>query len=220
MKCPHCLESFHDFYEVIPVGNDASGDWGVISRKCPSCERVILVLGSGKIGSIGGRHILEYIKDERLVYPRAPSRVPLSKEVPEEFSRQYKEACMVLADSPKASAALSRRCLQNLLREKAKVKPSNLANEIQDVLDSGSLPPYIAESINDVRNIANFAAHPIKSERPGELADVEPGEADWNLDVLEALFNFYFVQPSIIKKKREILNLRLKEIDKKGVKKV
>lgn len=216
MKCPHCLESFHDFYEVIPVGNDASGDWGVISRKCPSCERVVLVLGSGKIGSIGGRHILEYIKDERLIYPRAPSRVPLSKEVPEEFAREYKEACTVLADSPKASAALSRRCLQRLLREKANIKPSNLANEIQEVLDSGSLPPYIAESISDIRNIGNFAAHPIKSERPGEIVDVEPGEADWNLDVLEALFNFYFVQPAIIKRKREILNLKLKEVDKKG----
>ena len=219
MKCPHCLESFHDFYEVIPVGNDASGDWGVISRKCPSCERVVLVLGSGKIGSIGGRHILEYIKDERLIYPRAPSRVPLWKEVPAEFSREYREACTVLADSPKASAALSRRCLQRLFRGKANIKPSNLANEIQEVIDSGSLPPYIAESINDVRNIGNFAAHPIKSERPGEIVDVEPGEADWNLDVLEALFNFYFVQPAIIKRKREILNLKLKEVDKKGMKK-
>ena len=219
MKCPHCLESFHDFYEVIPVGNDASGDWGVISRKCPSCERVVLVLGSGKIGSIGGRHILEYIKDERLIYPRAPSRVPLSKEVPDEFAREYREACTVLADSPKASAALSRRCLQRLFRGKANIKPSNLANEIQEVIDSGSLPPYIAESINDVRNIGNFAAHPIKSERPGEIVDVEPGEADWNLDVLEALFNFYFVQPAIIKRKREILNLKLKEVDKKGMKK-
>ncbi len=218
MKCPHCLESFHDFYEVIPVGNDASGDWGVISRKCPSCERVVLVLGSGKIGSIGGRHILDYIKDERLIYPRAPSRVPLSKEVPEEFATGYREACIVLADSPKASAALSRRCLQNLLRGNAKVKPSNLANEIQEVIDNGSLPPYIVESINDVRNIGNFAAHPIKSERPGEIVDVEPGEADWNLDVLEALFNFYFVQPAIIKRKREILNLKLKEVDKKGTK--
>ena len=43
-------------------------------------------------------------------------------------------------------------------------------------------------------------------------------EADWNLDVLEILFHFYFVQPSIIKKKREILNLRLKDADKKGLK--
>ncbi len=219
MKCPHCLESFHDFYEVIPVGNDASGDWGVISRKCPSCERVVLVLGSGKIGSIGGRHVLEFIKDERLIYPRAPSRVPLSKEVPDEFAREYREACTVLADSPKASAALSRRCLQRLLRGKAGVKPSNLADEIQEVMDSGTLPPYIAESIDDVRNIGNFAAQPMKSERTGEIVDVEPGEADWNLDVLEALFNFYFVQPAIIKKKREILNLKLKEFDKKSAKK-
>lgn len=219
MKCPHCLESFHDFYEVIPVGNDASGDWGVISRKCPSCERVVLVLGSGKIGSIGGRHVLEFIKDERLIYPRAPSRVPLSKEVPDEFAREYREACTVLADSPKASAALSRRCLQRLLRGKAGVKPSNLADEIQEVMDSGTLPPYIAESIDDVRNIGNFAAQPMKSERTGEIIDVEPGEADWNLDVLEALFNFYFVQPAIIKKKREILNLKLKEFDKKSAKK-
>ena len=61
--------------------------------------------------------------------------------------------------------------------------------------------------------------HPIKSERPGEVVDVEPGEADWNLDVLEALFNYYFVQPATIKKKQEILNLKLKEVDKKGMKK-
>jgi hypothetical protein len=218
MKCPHCLESFHDFYEVIPVGNDANGDWGIISRKCPACERVVLVLGSGRISSIGGRHTLENMREERLIYPRAPSRVPLSKEVPEEFAREYREACTVLVDSPKASAALSRRCLQRLLRLKAHVKPTNLAAEIQEVIDSGTLPSYIAESVADIRNIGNFTTYPIKSERTGELVDVEPGEADWNLDVLEALFNFYFVQPAIIKKKREILNLKLKEADKKGAK--
>ena len=77
MKCPHCLESFHDFYEVIPVGNDADGNWGVVSRKCPSCERVVLVLVNGKIGSIGGRAMLESVKGERLIYPRTTSRVPL-----------------------------------------------------------------------------------------------------------------------------------------------
>lgn len=218
MKCPHCLESFHDFYEVILVGNDTQGDWGIISRKCPSCERVILVLASGKISSIGGRNLFESVKNERLVYPRATSRTSLSKEIPDEFAREYREACFILADSPRTSAALSRRCLQRLLREKAHVKPSNLANEIQEVIDSGSLPPYIAESINDVRKISNFAAYPIKSERTSEVADVEAGEADWNLDVLEVLFHFYFVQPSVIKKKREILNLRLKEVDKKGLK--
>ena len=200
MKCPHCLESFHDFYEVIPVGNDADGNWGVVSRKCPSCERVVLVLVNGKIGSIGGRSMLESVKGERLIYPRTTSRVPLPKEVPEEFTEIYREACIVLSDSPKASAALSRRCLQHLLREKAQVKQSNLTNEIQEVIDNGSLPPYIVEAIDAVRKIGNYTAHPIKSERPGEVVDVEPGEADWNLDVLEALFNYYFVQPTTIKR--------------------
>ena len=219
MKCPHCLESFHDFYEVVPVGNDADGNWGVVSRKCPSCERVVLVLVNGNLGSIGGRSMLESVKSERLIYPRTSSRVPLPKEVPEEFAEVYREACTVLADSPEASTALSRRCLQHLLREKAHVKQSNLTNEIQEVIDSGSLPPYIVEAIDAIRKIGNYAAHLIKSERPGEVVDVEPGEADWNLDVLEALFNYYFVQPATIKKKREILNLKLKEVDKKGMKK-
>ena len=171
MKCPHCLESFHDFYEVIPVGNDADGNWGVVSRKCPSCERVVLVLVNGKIGSIGGRSMLESVKGERLIYPRIPSRVSLPKEVPEEFAEVYREACVVLSDSPKASAALSRRCLQRLLREKAHVKQSNLTNEIQEVIDSGNLPSYIVEAIDAVRKIGNYTAHPIKSERPGEVVD-------------------------------------------------
>ncbi|MBM4053154.1 MAG: DUF4145 domain-containing protein [Planctomycetes bacterium] len=219
MKCPHCLESYHDFYEVILVGNDTNGNWGIISRKCPSCDRIILALGNGKITSVGGRHSFEFIKEERLIYPRSQSRVPLSKDIPEEFAQEYREACSILADSSRASAAISRRCLFRLLREKAHVKSSNLANAIQEVIDSGNLPPYLAETINDVKKISNFAAHPIKSERTGEVVDIEPGEADWNLDVLESLFNFYFVQPAIIRKKREILNLKLKETDRKGTKK-
>jgi hypothetical protein len=43
----------------------------------------------------------------------------LPSEVPPEFANDYKEACLIIANSPKASAALSRRCLQNILREKA-----------------------------------------------------------------------------------------------------
>ncbi len=31
---------------------------------------------------------------------------------------------------------------------------------------------------------------------------VEVGEADWNLDVLEALFDVYFVQPAALQKKK------------------
>jgi len=47
---------------------------------------------------------------------------------------------------------------------------------------------------------------------------VESGEAEWNLDVIEALFDFYFVQPAIIKKKKDALNKKLTEGGKKPMK--
>ena len=118
----------------------------------------------------------------------------------------YKEACEVLPISAKASAALSRRCLQHLLRVKAGVKPGDLSNEIQQVLDSKALPSHLAEAIDAVRNIGNFGAHPIKSTSTGQVLPVEPGEAEWNLDTVEGLFDFYYVQPAILASKRAALN--------------
>jgi hypothetical protein len=121
---------------------------------------------------------------------------------------------LVLADSPKASAALSRRCLQQLLREYAKVKPQDLYNEIQELLDRGTLPSDLAEALDHVRVIGNFAAHPIKSQCSGEVLAVEPGEAEWLLEVLESLFDFYFVRPEILRRKREAINRKLQEAGK------
>jgi hypothetical protein len=74
------------------------------------------------------------------------------------------------------------------------------------------------ESLDAVRNIGNFAAHPIKSTASGEVIDVEPGEAEWNLDVLESLFDFYFVQPAALRKKQDALNAKLKEAGKPEMK--
>jgi len=87
-------------------------------------------------------------------------------------------------------AALSRRCLQNLLREKAKTTKRDLSYQIQEILDSKKLPSYLSEDLGAVRNIGNFSAHPIKSKKTGEIIEVEPGEADLNLNILEQLFGF------------------------------
>lgn len=135
-------------------------------------------------------------------------------QVPKEFVEDYQEACLVLADSPKASAALSRRCLQYILQEKAGVAHRDLARQIQEVIDSNALPSYIAESIDAIRNIGNFAAHPIKSKSTGEIVPIEPGEAEWSLDVIEMLYDFYFVQPTIIQQKRDALNQTLVDAGK------
>lgn len=121
---------------------------------------------------------------------------PLPAEVTDPYASDYSEACNVLADSPKASAALGRRCLQALLRDKAGVKKADLYNEIEEVVTSGKLPSDLADALHHVRVIGNFAAHPEKSKHTGEIVDVELGEAEWTLDVVESLFDFYFVRPA------------------------
>ena len=98
------------------------------------------------------------------------------------------------------------------------MRKGDLTNEIQQIIDSKSLPSHLAESIDAIRNIGNFAAHPLKSTSTGQIVEVEVGEAEWLLDVIEALFDFYFVQPAILKAKREALNLKLSEIGKPPMK--
>lgn len=218
MKCPHCLVDFYDNPDAIPIGTDSTGSWGLLSRKCPNCGLLVLELAQGQIVARTGGRAFTAFRNEVLIRPRSISRTPISPDVPDDVAEDYKEACLVLADSPKASAALSRRCLQQLLRQAAKVKPGNLANEIQQALDTGHLPSHLADSIDAIRNIGNFAAHPTKSTNTGEAIPVEPGEAEWNLDVLEALFDFYYVQPAIIKKKRDALNNKLVEAGKAPMK--
>ncbi len=212
MKCPHCLENFFeewkDFDPYVLEGKD--GRWRLTHCTCPSCKRIIIRLG-------------KYLKQYNyfvweLIRPKTISRALLPPEVPPKFAGDYKEACLVFADSPKASAALSRRCLQDLLKEKANTTKQDLADQIQEVLDSKTLPTYLAESLDAVRNIGNFAAHPIKSKSTGEIVDVEPGEAEWNLDVLEGLFDFYFVQEQKLREKREKLNQKLKDVGKPPMK--
>jgi hypothetical protein len=136
--------------------------------------------------------------------------------VPEEFAADYREACLVLTDSPKASAALSRRCLQLLLREKGRVKPGNLSDEIDQAMQQ--LPSHLAEAVDAVRNIGNFSGHPIKNTNTGEIVEVEPGEAEWSLEVLEGLLDFYFVQPAVLKRKRDALNQKLQDAGKPPMK--
>jgi len=47
---------------------------------------------------------------------------------------------------------------------------------------------------------------------------VEPQEAEWNLDVLEDLFDFYYVQPARIAQKRANLNKKLSAANKPPLK--
>lgn len=219
MKCPHCLVSFHDNQTEQLLGEDRTSKWTLIRRICPACERYIISLFENyrPYGPYNGERYYHNSR-ELMCHPKSTARSPLPACVESPFRDDYLEACATLVDSPKASAALSRRCLQAILREKAMTTKKDLAPQIQEVIDSGKLPSHIAESLDAIRNIGNFAAHPIKSTSTGEIIEVEEGEAEWNLDVLEALFDFYFVQPDILKRRKAALNEKLKKAGKPEMK--
>jgi hypothetical protein len=199
------------------MGIGTTGHWWVANVKCPNCGDIIiwLVVSEGQEVDPRASLIPTGAVWLTMVFPRTSARPPVPAEVPEEFAEDYLEACLVIGDSPKSSAALSRRCLQHILREKVGVKnPNNLAKAIGEVVGDPSIPTDISASLDVVRNIGNFSAHPNKSLNTGEIVEVEAGEAEWCLDVIEILFDFYFVRPADIKRRTSALNNKLVETGK------
>ncbi len=217
MKCPHCQLEVNATFKEINIGYETDVYWQAFVMHCPNpdCKRIIIDLGKGElVKDSNGNSLRKGIISRTTVMPFTSGRPPAPEEVEELYARDYEEACLTLAQSPKASAALSRRCLQNILREKAGVKKSNLAKEIDEVIDNRTLTPALAESLLEIKSIANFNIYSTKSTAPGEIVDAEPEEAEWMLDVLELMFDLYFVQPAKLKAKREALNKKLTDSGK------
>jgi hypothetical protein len=218
-KCPHCLTSVRFEYVIAQVGQNQLGKSSGMYIDAPSqrekeIEQLTLSFAAcpecgGLVISIQPRNKgfgASELGNEYIVWPLSSAR-SVPKEVPEHIKADYEEAALVLQLSPKASAALSRRCLQAVLREEGKASQHNLSDQIDAIIKA--LPSHIAENIDAIRNIGNFAAHPTKSSVSGEIINVEPGEAEWNLDVLDMLFDFYYVQPAISKAKKKALDDKL-----------
>lgn len=215
MKCPHCLVEIHAKFISNQLDIDSAGyGWRVLSAICPNtkCGKPIIKFE---------RRFLEYsnhplnreVVNEHYIWPKKFSR-PIPPEVPEDFAKDYREASLILNDSPQASAALSRRCLQHIIHQARGVKKRNLEEEINEIITKDNIPSYIADQLHAIRQIGNFAAHPQKDINTGEILPVEEGEAEWTLDVLDSLFDFYFVQPAAAQTKKDALNLRLQQAGK------
>lgn len=215
-KCPHCMVM--NKFELTEVENNTKGriyPVGDILSKLSlidSFKGEVIELSVSRCANCG-KNVISL--NGKLIYPLGSSRPPCPSEVPTNISQDYTEACLVEPFSKKASAALSRRCLQNILRDQG-IKHGDLSKEIDEAMKT--LPSNLAESIDAIRHIGNFAAHPIKSTSTGEITDVEDEEAEWSLDVLENLFDFYYVQPAIIKRKRDAMNQKLADLGKPPLK--
>lgn len=218
VKCPHCLESVHESWEhagALGGGDRDYMGWSVEYMRCPACNRIVIRTVAYRLAPVPGNEIAT-VPEYRVVYPAGVARSPLPDTVPADVAEDYREASIVLPFSAKASAALSRRSLQHLLREYGQVKPSTLSDEIEEAM--GKLPSHLADAIDAVRVIGNFAAHPIKSTSTGQVVDVEPGEAEWTLETVEALIDHYIVAPARLAEKRAAFNAKLGDVGKPELK--
>lgn len=223
MKCPHCNTGvsieFEEYHGSEDPEHPGKG-YEIACGDCPECDKFIVLLRYGTAKTQGKEyHYLTITNAEReeVLFPKNSVRF-VEPEVPDEYRNEFLEACAVLSVSPKASAALSRRLLQQVMREKYRIKHRSLAQEIEEFIKRKDIPSFLSEAVDAIRNVGNFAAHPLKDTNTGEIVDVEPGEAEWLLEVLESLFDITFVQPARLKARKDKLNLKLQSLGKPPMK--
>lgn len=212
MKCPHCRTSFHEALQATKLSGGKLWWYSQIAI-CPECDKDVVKAGIGTSNALPGSWMQ--------VYPSGSNRGPVPSEVPSEIAADYNEAALVLPLSAKASAALSRRCLQSVLQE-AGYSQKDLSKQIDAALaeESGrkALPSGVHAIVDAVRNFGNFSAHRITDETTLEIIDVEPHEAEYCLDILDAVFDHYYVKPAEAKRMKDALNAKLAAAKKPAAK--
>jgi uncharacterized protein DUF4145 len=211
MDCPHCGIAFHDHWDWIgirpPTGPDPTG-WTAGITRCPACSgETIRLCRYSSVENAQADTLLDFI-----TYPRSTHRKPTPQEVPEDIKADYEEACLVLPLSNKASAALSRRCLQTILRGQGYVQ-RDLVKQIDALLTepdpTKAIPTALRQTVDAIRNFGNFSAHPITDQTTLQIIAVEPNEAEWCLDILEDMFDHYYVRPAVVAVRRAALDAKL-----------
>ncbi len=196
MECPHCRSEIAATPHAFALGEDQDGAWQVANVRCPTCDRLVVNLTTKQGKSYP-------------VWPQSFCRPRLSADVPADYAEEYQTAARVLCHSEEASAAISRRLLHRVLSVKTGAGHGSLSDQIRQAVISSDLPPYLKQALQTLSRVAKLDPGTPKSERPEGLTPVEPGEADWLLDVLEAMFDLYFVEPAKMGRRQASLEQKI-----------
>jgi hypothetical protein len=123
----------------------------------------------------------------RLIPPSSAKVFP--DYVPQPIRDDYVEACTIRDLSPKASATLSRRCLQGMIRDFWKISKPRLVEEIDAIKDKVDADTWAA--IDAVRKIGNIGAHMEKDINV--IVDVDPKEAQMLIGLIELLTKDWYI---------------------------
>lgn len=203
MKCPHCSVTYFSNWKEAHFYHHSGGtEWTYRMNLCPDCRRYAIEVYEGEETDA------EWVR----IFPLGANRGPVPKEVPAGIATDYIEAERVLPISAKASAALSRRCLQAILRAQG-YKARDLAAEIDLLLKepdpAKGIPTSLRDTVDAIRNFGNFSAHPITDVTQLQVIDVEAEEAEWCLEIIEELFQHFYVRPAEAAARKAALNAKL-----------
>lgn len=226
MKCPSCLQGFSkerlvDRSFVCPDPKSEDG-YKVEFMLCPECNHPIIVLLTGEYRAYYGQwgevteETLAEEFTEDIIYPSESHILNLPSEIPEAYRKILTEANLVLPYSPQASAALSRKGLQQVLHY-LEIKDIDLYKEIDKYIEQIKPPSYILDYIHFIRQIGNMAVHPWKNKISGEVIEVTEEEAILSLKIFETILDFHFVQPEKTKAMLEKTNHKLAAAGKQPV---
>lgn len=109
--------------------------------------------------------------------------------IPHAVREDYKEAYSIVNLSPKASATLSRRCLQGMIRDFHKITKSRLIDEVNAL--QSIIPSSQWKAIDALRSIGNIGAHMEKDINT--IIDVDPNEAEQLLKLIELLIDKWYI---------------------------
>ena len=169
---------------------------------CPNhnCKKLTVVITIQKVNHFGEQEKLLYVK--RLIPSSTAKNFP--DYIPKQIRQDYEEACLIQNESPKASATLSRRCLEGIIRDYWKINKYSLKASIDEL--KNHLDADTWEAIFAVKEIGNIGAH---MERDVNLIiDVEPDEAKLLVELIETLIEDWYIQ----RHERMQRNMKLKAI--------
>lgn len=130
-QCPYCSITFSldgvDAHHIIVRFQGRSVVYGGPQKKapsftisaylCPACEQPVMWLNELESESEEDALTNRLVRTE-LLWPHVV-QYPVPSEIPSSYKSALTEASAVLKFSPNASAALSRRALQQLIRERS-----------------------------------------------------------------------------------------------------
>lgn len=118
------------------------------------------------------RQTIWYDKDKEsgMFFPK-DTAIPPQEDMPEKVKKIYEEASLVLGDSPRASCALLRLALQELMKylkenvdRYRELKDENLSQCIKQMLEIGTFDQdqkeILQESMDSIRLVGNKVIHP------------------------------------------------------------